>query len=402
MIYFPLYFPSVTFGIFSAEVFPWALILALFMLRKFERIDIYLLLGIVLSSVYGAWRGAESFEIFRGLGSYLNFFAAYMLAKQISYDDLMRVIRINRGIFFLLIFVGIIQFLQIAAFLDPLFKFFIPRGSSLSLTELGNRGASLLSTEPARAGVELLFIYLLFRFSISSRLKLFSDFLMLLFLLVIIKSAMAIFLYLIFFTLSHVRTSFLGVLISIPFAPLILTGETIGRIGYLFVELINSDFRDIFLVVMDSSGHRLVSILTSFYYGIVYPFGGGVGAWKESSLLAIELSGIDVSSLQFFYVWGDGNAISIRSSGLVANLMLDLGVIYSSLFVYSIFQNIKPLFSQKNSETIPLIALFTFKIFFVGSVGTTVEIFCFFLLIKLLTEYKDDKEFQRRSEELKF
>jgi len=402
LIYIPLYFPSINFGIFSAEVFPWAFILSLFIVRKFGKIDLLLLLGIFFSTIYGAWRGAEIFEIFRGLGSYLNFFAAYMIAKQISYADVSRVMRLNKAIFLLLIFIGIVQFLHIAPFLDPVIKFLIPRGSAESLTEFGGRGASLLSSEPARAGVELLFIYLLFRLTISSRFKLFSDVLMFLFLLVIIKSVMAVGLYLVFFALSHVRAFLFGLLLTIPLMSFLLGSESIGRVGTLIVELINSDIRDVFFVVMNSSGHRVFSIWTSFYYGIVYPLGGGVGAWKQSSLQAIELVGYDVSALRFFHFWGDGAPIPIRSSGLVGNLMLDLGILYTTLFIYSIHRNIKSIFLQKYSEAIPLVAVFFTKIFFIGSVGTTVEIFCFLVLIRVVTAHKHDYGFQRRAKRLKF
>jgi hypothetical protein len=386
LLYLPIYFPSVTFGVYPAEIFPWAFLLALFIVRKFSAIDIFLLTSIVISSIYGAFKGAETFEVFRGLGSYLNFFAAYLIAKQAPSSYFKRILSMNKIIFYVFIIVGFLQYSGFIPFLDSIIKFFIPRGSAVLLLDLGGRGASLLSSEPARAGVELIFIYLLFRITLPPEKKWLFDIFVLIFLLIIVKSVMALMLYMIFLALTYIKVSLFIIFISVlvPFAGLITQSEEVGRINTFLVEIFNSQINDVFFIIMNSSGHRVLSIWTSFYHGIVYPFGGGVGAWKQTSLNAIELVGYDVSSLRFFHVWGSGSPVSIRSSGIGSSMMLDLGIIYFSIFIYSLHNVIKGIFNLRLRDAFPLYAVFFTKILFIGSVGATVEIFCFIILVRII------------------
>lgn len=388
MIYLPLYFPSVTFGIVNAEVFPWAFILSLFLVKKVEVSDILLLLGIFLSSIYGIWRVSDTYEVARIIGSYLNFFAAFIIAKQVPLKNLYKIKKINKIIFLSLIFIGFVQYFNLIPFLDFFFKLLIPRGSAVALTEFGGRGVSLLSTEPSRAGVELIFIYVLFRYNLPNNLKLITDIFIFLYLLVVIKSVMALGLYLIFFVLIHLKLSLLIGIIIISLIPYWINIAPTGRISILIYELANSNIEDIFFVIMNSSGHRVFSIWASYYYGFIWPLGGGVGAWKQSSIEAINALGYDVSKLRFFNFWGDGSPLPIRPSGLVSNLMLDLGSIFSAIFVRSILSKIRCILNLKFYDNLPLVVLFIVKIMFVGSVGTTVEIFCFVVLIRILATHK--------------
>ena len=70
---------------------------------------------------------------------------------------------------------------------DDFIKFLIPRGSSSALVE-ANRGVRLLSSEPARAGNEMLFIYILLRKVYINRFKFITDILFLLFIGIILQS----------------------------------------------------------------------------------------------------------------------------------------------------------------------------------------------------------------------
>jgi len=74
-----------------------------------------------------------------------------------------RLVRVVRFVFVGLLVFGVIQYTGVLAFLDPLIQMLVPRGSANALVEMG-RGVPLLSSEPSRAGQELIFFYIAYRF----------------------------------------------------------------------------------------------------------------------------------------------------------------------------------------------------------------------------------------------
>ena len=145
-----------------------------------------------------------------------------------------------------------------------------------------------------------------------------------------------------------------------------------GRTVDLFKEIFNQkSFSKTFFLLINESGHRLISIYSSWLYSWTNPFGGGIGNWEVSSAEALRLTGIDLSKLRYFILHGNSKAIPIRSSGFIPNLVLDTGIIGFFVFVMFLFSTLRKYWNN-NPESKNIMLIFFFKILFIGSVGTPV------------------------------
>ena len=88
----------------------------------------------------------------------------------------------------------------------------------------------------------------------------------------------------------------------------------------------------------------------------------------KSSIDALTLTGIDLSQYNYFKLYGNGNAVSIRSSGFMSNLVLDAGIFGIVVVLGYIWKKLYSFWSI-SVEAKAIIILFLFKIFFIGSVG---------------------------------
>ena len=83
-----LFFPSITFGLLSSEIFPWVLIVSIFYFRKFSFDFVYLIYFFVLSSLFSLLINGET-DVFRSLASYLNPLFAFAFVNSLSDEDIL-------------------------------------------------------------------------------------------------------------------------------------------------------------------------------------------------------------------------------------------------------------------------------------------------------------------------
>ncbi|AIT10010.1 hypothetical protein LO80_08525 [Candidatus Francisella endociliophora] len=305
-------------------------------------------------------------EVFRSLAAYLNALLPFILVINLESKELQRLRKVILWLFYFLVTLGFLQYFHLINFLDPLFKFFIPRASAESLSFM-NRGATLLSSEPARAGVELIFMYVVVRYT-SIRKTLISDALMLIYILFIIQSAMALGCYMVFLLIIY-RLRLVLILAVILLLITQINLHSGGRAIDLVYKVIgSSSIYDSLYMVMNVSGARVISIYSSFIYGIHNIFGGGIGCWKISSVDALNMTGFDVGSMRYFQVHGAGSVVPVRSSGFFSNLMLDVGWLGVLMFSFYLYDKLK-VYWKNGTESRNLILYFIFNVCVIGSVG---------------------------------
>lgn len=392
-----IFFPSITFSLIQAEIFPWASIFVLIYMRKYNFGLLFITIYFLLSGTYAIYvsNGYYIQETIRSFAAYLNPLLAFVFFIKIADSNIYRFAKLVKLIFFGLMCIGLLQASGLIYFLDPFFKFFIPRAYSFSMNAMGNRGVTLLSNEPARAGVEFLFIYLVVRtVFLTKRQKVVSDLFVGFFILLIIKSFICISLYVVFILLFY---RFKILIILIPFT--IYTYLGISSIDYgnrFFILLKNiafmTSFEDVIHYLSNMSGHRLISIKAAYSYGLYFPFGGGIGNWMTSSIEAVKLAGIEVSSLNYFIRFGDqyGEA-SFRSSGYVSNLMMDIGIFGTILILSFLFKFLKRYWII-SLESKAIILLFFVKICFLGSVGNPVMWVTTVICLRYLYIERDERQ----------
>ena len=369
-----LFFPSITFGLLQAEVFPWGIIISSLILLKQKKINIVFilvvltfLLNITFFTIY-YFPDIKIPEVLRSSLAYINSSICLVVFYQASKKSTLKTIKLVKGLFIFLLVLGILQFTGLLKIFDPLFKFLIPRASSESLAHV-SRGVTLLATEPARAGVSLVFFYIVFRTAFVNNKRILSDALFLFFLIIVIKSIMALGLYMVFILATYrirlIRLLIIGVMVLY----LVDISGGGGRTQAMIDKIKDQkNLSDATMVVVDLAGPRLISVYSSWLHTMYNPFGGGIGHWEKSSVKALKMTEIDLSKISYFRVKGDSKPIPARSSGYISNLVLDtgfLGVFIFLIFLYSILRR----YWNISNESKNIIILFLFKIMFIGSVG---------------------------------
>tara|TARA_B100000900_G_C20598400_1_gene724409 strand:- start:3325 stop:4515 length:1191 start_codon:yes stop_codon:yes gene_type:complete len=381
-----LFLPSITFGVLSAEIFPWAIILSIFYVRKLAFSIALIILILLVSSFYSFYFYTTdtniSIDLMRSLATYLNVLFVSQYVLSLNKTQLFELIKLSKYFFFFLILIGTLQLFG-SGYLDVLLKFFIPRGSGQMLSDSG-RGATLLSTEPARAGIELTLIYMIYRLTLLKKSQfLVFDIFLLLFQLIVIKSASAVAFSLFF--LGILNLSWRGLV----FAPIIIlaglfaidyAGE--GRAANLLIDIYAMDeISTVLFFLINESGNRLLALYSFFNYGFQHLLGGGVGLWTITSMQAVVESGYDYTQLRYFDVVSNGALSPFRGPGVISNLMLDVGLLGTLLISY-LFSQILPLEKRISKISFSVIIIFLGKIFLFGSPGNPIPFLALLLILR--------------------
>ncbi len=383
MIRYLLYFPSVTFSVISAEIFPWGFLYSVFRKISLTKELFFLVFMMAFSVLWGVFEYNEtSFEIVRSLAAYGNVLLVYFAAINLSKIEREKLINTNTTVFYLLFLIGILQFTGMFSLLGLgyIIELLINRGAEGVIGS--GRGVALLSSEPSRAGYEFLFIYMLFRFTKLVNVRkgkvFLFDILVSLFILLFIKSALAaifLFIYMFYNYRSYIYYTFPFVFVLVLLLGLNLNNliafladsntRSLVLASLTLQTIIDGGFWNLF---MNASGFRGVSIYSAYLIGFNDLIGHGIGNWEKSSLIALESSGYSPADLLYFSS-REGIFTSIRPTSFIASLMLDVGVIGVSILLYCI-RRILILYTCDASRGI--LYCFAFYIFFIGSVGNPV------------------------------
>lgn len=373
-----LFFPSITFGLLTAEIFPWAILMAAVYVKKLHSSIIYIFILLGLSSFYGLYKLAfipgMSNDIIRSLATYANVLLVSQYVLSLSEYNINRLAILSKNLFIFLCTFGLLQSVGFDE-LDKLIKLLIPRGSGLSLSDSG-RGVTLLSTEPARAGIELTLIYSIYRLTLLKKNSFhYLDIILILYQVAIIKSSSSVIFSLVFVLILYGNWRQLYL---IPFLFILGVGSLSffedGRASILFTSLLVFDnFSAGLLFLVNESGNRLLGLYSFFKFGFNHPFGGGVGAWPDTSMLAVLESGFDYTQLRFFDVVSYGALSPFRGPGVISNLMLDVGIV-GTCVIFWLFKNLlnRTIGFVTTRHTFAILLIFLIKIFIFGSPGNPV------------------------------
>ena len=391
---FLLFFPSATFGAFTAEIFPWGILFAAWYLRTISKPMLLMIIFLVISCMYtittNLINGAIlQTDIIRSFAAYMNVILLSQALLVAGKDRAHALVMLSRKIFWFLIALGFIQMIG-SDFLGSIIQLIVPRGEGSALSD-SNRGVTLLATEPARAGVELALIYLIYRLGRKNEKNhALKDVFLIIFQMLVIKSASAVafslgaFLIIYFNPKRGLLTLFLttAFLLAAGYLIIYFLPAIEGRAAELLKALLSIDLNATALFyVANESGNRLLAIYSFFVSGINHPFGHGVGAWQYSSMVAVMESGLDYRDFRFFDVVGNGSLIPFRGPGVISNLMLDVGIV--GLFVIvSLFRTAMLRYQRFNEVSRQALWIFLFKVSLFGSPGNPI-VFVFLIVVFL-------------------
>jgi len=349
-------------------------------MRRIDKVTIFLLLIFVANSLYFTISliisdNAFNFDLVRSLAAYFNIILIFTCILNLPQKQIKKLTQIVHIIFFVLLGIGILQYLALLINMTDTIQFLVPRAQGAALESMGGRGVTLLASEPARAGIELAFLYLFIRLNrTTTKWNVVYDIAILGYIVVIIKAASAA-LFILFILMlliaNRPKDIFIWIFVAIMglfFFDIKLSGRFITLIASL------SEFDTIkaaIFFIANESGHRILALYSFVKAGILMPIGYGIGNWQEASIMAIKNSGINFSDFRYFQIRGNGDAISVRAPGVIPNLMLDVGIIGVAFFCYWIFYVTKKFRKHCTHSTIILIILFV-KITLFGSLGNPV------------------------------
>lgn len=376
-----IFFPSINFNLMAAEVFPYAIICFFFYTVKYNTVSkaftALLLIVLIFSIVQFFLIPLIPIDQYiRSLASYINAMSAFFVTCiYIKYNGIKKFENLTMVIFKVLLLTAFLQSLNLITFLEPVFDILKSRGG-VNMGE-GVRGVAIFSTEPSRAAYEMIILYAILRLCYNDRDKniVFSfDVLFFIFLLFVIKSMTGLALYIIYMSLSYFKLRlFIKITLVACFAFFTMYifkdvifqyfQESNNRTLLLLYSLFSNE--NITSALIKSSGFRIISILSSYYYIFNSIFGEGVGAWQTSSVLALDNFGAQNYQIPYFYYSCGEFICPVRPTSFLANVALDFGFL-GFLFVVLI---ICYLFLSINNKYKSLYLYIVFLLLFSSTVG---------------------------------
>ena len=331
-----LFLPSITFGAISSEIFPWAAIYSTLhsKFKKTNFIYVFLCFYVVINILISIYFFETPIgKIFSTLFAYLNPTLIFILIISINHQHIKKVVSAMKNVFFFLIFFGFLQTLSLTAFLENIYSFLIPRGNFNTLIDFG-RGASLFSTEPSRAALEVVFLSLLVRKTIKKR-QLYFDIFIIIYVNLIIQGGYALLYSSIYFLFSLPRKSLKVVVPLFSIAIVFFIEKITNFRGYYIINRLFET--DTFLeTLVQLSGFRVLSFIAGVKYATLNPFGGGFGNWEVSSLTALNLTKFDPSTIPHFIYKSEGFWHPIKPTSIFGNMLLDFGLFGTIVLIISL------------------------------------------------------------------
>lgn len=370
---------SDTLSSFPVETFPWALIFCFHRKLILDRLYIVLMLVFAFSTIITIARYGQFTNSIR---SYLAFLNASLIFYRIigaDKEEFLGIIKAMLTIFVLNYSVSIIQFLDLfPKILADVYQIFVPRFNP-EAEGGGGRGVYGLFAEPAYSAN---FMHFMFAFIVLwwrwtpfqwKGALMFGS--MLIFDVVLNKSGTSIIL------LGIVFMSFLE--LKHVWRVLIVSAVGLFIVAYASremadppraIQLVNNIFftpetDDVFLTVLNESGFRLIGIMAGYLYGILHPFGGGIGSWPVTSILAMEATGIESFEIYYFLEFNDGFYLGIRPTAFAAALFLEAGILGFGVFAYVFYRNFFRFSYRKDPYWRAVLNIFLFYFFFLGIIG---------------------------------
>jgi hypothetical protein len=375
-----IYTPSINIplGFGDIETFPWALLFCLSPKLVLDRVYLYLLVAFGLSAAITVAIYGNAFAVIRSYFALLNGSLIFFRIMGTDRPEFFRLIQAMLVVFFLNIFISWIQYIGwFPAFIEPYYRMLVPRFTSESIG--AGRGVGGLYAEPAYSSYAMHFMFafmvLWWRLNPFERKGAIAFLGMLAFDLFLNKSATGTaFLVVLFVSFLDRKTLGKFVLASLVFFAGVLWLSEYMEEPPRAVDLVNNilftwDTDDIYMTLMNESGHRVFSILSAYKYGLVHWLGGGIGSWPVSSVIAMEAMGIESFEIYYFLEFNDGFFLGIRPTAFAAGLFLEVGIIGCAAYCFTFFRHTWHLPYRADPFWRATFNLFLFNFFLIGTIG---------------------------------
>lgn len=377
---FLLFLPNLTPAgpLFRSEIFPWAFFFA--MRRSLQLSWPYLafVAYLSLSALIMLPSLGSPLIPARALFAFVNatvIFFALIACNDKEYRFLNRAVLVV-----LLVHVGV-SLLQHSGYfpraLVPMMRFFVERFTAEIYG--GGRGVAGLYAEPAYAAVAVhyFFAYLMLVYKADTKkLPVIALILALaLYDIFILRSFVGLVMFVIY-VLSLFNRRQLVVASVITVVSLAVLIRAIGprddaprAITIAYNLIFEQEYTDFVPWLVENSGFRFISVWGAYLYGIVHPFGSGIGAWSNASISAMEALGLPAETIAHFASEHGGQFEGVRPTAFAAGLMLEAGIIGLALFLLTFLPYLGRRDFLTTRHARPIWLFFVFNTFALGSIG---------------------------------
>jgi hypothetical protein len=380
-------------ALITAEIFPWALFFTLRKNLSFNRTYAIFLIYLIVSAVLVSQGISNLAPMFRALFALINASLIFFLMIKLSEHEFKWVNRLFLIVFWTNVVVSLLQFSGLfPPFLVPIVQLFIDRFDGVSLG--GGRGVTAIFAEPSYASIAMhyFFAYFLLTKQIdhSSKKGVFAILAMIFFDLFIIRSVTGSVMIVVYLLSLLRRDTVVKAVLGVVLVGggLLFTLKKLDNlprsIEVVYGFMANQEYKDPMPVLLEQSGFRLISIWSAYRYGLVNPFGSGIGGWPNASITAMEQIGVPASNISFFATLSGTEFFGVRPTSFGAGLMLEAGWVGLLIFLLAIWPYLfrKELF--RNLHTRSTASMFLFNLFILGTIGDPVPFIIMGLTIRTL------------------
>ena len=377
-----IFVPNITLGtntpfLGRPEIFPWT---SAYAVRRDLRPSLaYIIFAtyLVLSFGYYVATGGIFMIGLRSLMALINASIVFFTVLTVGDDEIKYLNRAFWLIFGLNVAVSLMQYFAIfPGFLVRPMNFFIDRWVPTSWDY--GRGCSGLYAEPSyhAFGVHHYFAYAILLLNVDQKSPkgLILTAAMAIYDIVIVRSLTGLIIMTIY-VVSHQnwRKAWKPVLaIAVAFVLALgwygKSNDLPRSLEFVYHVFYSERYKDLFDYVMWEGGIRTVSLMGSYPFGLMHPFGWGLGSWPQasiSSLLDLGISEIEVAFFEMYYSPYDG----FRPTAFSADLFLETGVVGFILFAVAMWPYISPKAMWQNPNTRAVVVLFLFNMIILGTIG---------------------------------
>ena len=375
-----LFFPSLTFQLLPAEIFPWSWFYQL-KNQAYNRPEwlltvISLLLITLATALLFSVQWLTFFQQLSIFAAYINSFGILLIYRRINLVERQKLENlISKILVFFLIF-GLIQAMIPLSAYDNIIRILVPRASFDILTHIGGRGVTLFASEPARASYELIFMYAAWRY-LNRNIKaiIYFDLIFILYGIFLLKSGTFIVYALILFSLYIIlaRKFYLSLGIIFGFIFIVFVGSRPDLInveanrGITFFEtIINSPNDELLEFLLQNTGSRGPSMYAIWTRLPDHPFGYGFGLYEPNlKQLYVSITEFNYYDLNYFNWATDEQITSVRPNSIATQIIFDFGLIGLPLIFFLWWK----LWKNCTREKLPIYFLFVSYILLQGSLG---------------------------------
>ena len=398
--YLTIFFPSITFGILPAEIFPWALIFSLFHLPIIYKNFFIICLVFIPATIIGILNSPNEIEIIRSLFAFLNAVLIFFVVINIDEKNFNFLLKILIFVIVVTIIFSIFQH-----YYRPIFdywKYIVPRSNIYTdpLQMLG-KGVAGFSSEPSRQAIELVLIYSVFISitKINIFKKIIFDLILFAFLIYFNRSATGLFFFFIYLItyLAHskwyhyIYIFLIAVLLFLylPFQDFNFRG--ISVINNLIDQGLSKD--TLYNMIIFESGTRGSAILSILLNPTL--FGYGIGNWALGMIDGLNYNPflyLDNSNFIWFCqkAYQEAPPCGIRGNSYFTSIILEAGWLLALFLVtYLFFQarsskvlGVKYVSKFNNFGLIAFLPTL-FSLFLLGDTGNPIPFICLAILSRI-------------------